>query len=141
MAAGFQDKEQKLREDLLEFIHDEEYSDASIRTFRIQSYTDYKKALCLTIHAKTRVGAIIAYADWSSKDENAKSEISLQWEYLVYLIKETEETEDFTIQHCADKLEEIMFQGGDDNIIVEITQDETLTPFPDAYQKITGKKE
>lgn len=138
MAAAFHDKEKKLRDDLIELIQEEEYSDAPLRTFRIQSYLDYKKALNLTIQAKTQLGAIIAYADWSLKDDNAKSEMSLQWEYLVDSIKE--ESEDISIQLHADELVELMFGGGDDNIIVEVTNLETLTPFPDTFRESAEKK-
>lgn len=140
MASGFGETEQKLRDDLIEFVREREYSDAPLRTFRIQSYVDYKKALNLTIQAKTQVGAIIAYADWSLKEDNAKSEMSLQWEVLVDIL-EQDPPKDTSIQGCVEKLIDVMFGGGDDNIIVEVTDLETITPFSDTFRESTGKNE
>lgn len=142
--------EEKLREELLEFIREEEFSDAPLKTFRVDSYIDSETAINLTITAKTQLGAIIALADWC--DEN-DGKMCISWEYFLGVVEGddnfvdviareedvAEEAEDSSIKHHADELIKLMFQGGDDNHIAEVTNPVTLTPFTDTFRKSSGK--
>lgn len=141
MAVTLDPKEQKLRDDLLEFIQEEEHSDAPLRTFRITSYIDEKAAADLTIHAKTQLGAVIAFADWGSKTDENRRIFAFHWNFLLDTAEGEEDVENPSIQYKAEKLVKLMFEGGDDNHIVEVTAPEILTPFADTFRKSAGKKE
>lgn len=69
----------ELRDKLLAHIYDEEHSDIPKKTYRISSMEDTEAVAPITIKAKTRLGAVIAYMDWNM--DNSK----LSYKYWSYL--------------------------------------------------------
>ena len=86
----------ELREALLALIYEEEHSAELAKTFRIQSNTDPYSTNNITIEAKTRLGAVIAFADWHD----------VYWDYF---IEELEDEDDKSIQNYAQVLVQKMF--------------------------------
>jgi hypothetical protein len=126
----------KLRSNLLELIREDEHSDLPTKKFRIKKYyiqpsLNDNTELELTIKAKTRIGAVIAYADWY-----VKKDTPIFWRHFIDTLREEKLMENnelkpgISIQQCADVLVEEMFSGNTDDVIVEIIP-KTISPFPD----------
>lgn len=61
------DEVKNLRANLIDLICDDEHSDLPMKTYRIHSASEYKTTLPVTIKTRTRLGAIIAFADRDQK--------------------------------------------------------------------------
>jgi hypothetical protein len=145
--AVFSIEEELLRNQLLEFIREQEHSDATLKTFRNRTPEKTfgsSRALALTIRAKTKIGAIIALADWTSEGNNYTYQSSLPWHYLVDYLERHNPPEDTSVKGCADHLVKLMFDGETDNGLIDVTDPhgpETITPFSNSLQKCAGKKD
>lgn len=123
---------EQLRENLIELIWDDEHGDLPMKTFKIGSSDSAKDTLSVTIKARTRLGAILGFAD---RDFDQRTDDYRFWHSFA------EERDEDDINKYAEELIGRMFMPhGDDEWLVEIDEEVVITPFSGGLTKSAGKR-
>ena len=125
-------QEVDLRTQLLKHVREREFSDLPIKTFKVISYINEKceDAPSVTIRSRTRLGALIAFADHNT----------LTGMFITTLQELENSLCDFIgvpMDRVEKELDNFNFDGGNDIFLVEVNEEKfiTLTLFPSSETK------
>lgn len=119
----------ELRGKFIAHIYEEEHSDLPCKTYRIISMEDSDAMLSITIKAKTRLGAVTAYADWDM--ENG----TLSYKYWSEFAKEWNNRD---IGEYTTGLVKKFFEGELPEGIKEVKEEIIISPFTGENTKSAG---
>lgn len=118
-----------LREKMLVYINVDEHSDLPVKQYRVVSPNCPGQVEHLIIESRTKLGALIAYADWELDHFHTCDD----WEYYheLYFEKFNENLEEF-IEDIVTRLVQEPNQISpvtEDDYLVEITEPTIIRPF------------
>lgn len=127
------DDYKQFREDLLEIAYVDEHSDLPKKKFRIHGCNGHEETLAVTIITRSRLGAVIAFADRDADEQMNTHTMYSLWHSL----KELQKGDDI------DKYVEIIiakiFSNKDDTFLVEINEEIIIDPFSACLTKSATK--
>lgn len=103
----------KLRDELLEYIYDEEHSNLPIRYFRTTSHLHIMNVTHISVETRTKLGAIIAFINWVESSD-------LGYSYWPNLVNERKTYE--SVEKFIDTIVNRMVDGVDDKSVLIETQ-------------------
>ena len=124
--------ESEHRDLLFEYIREEEHSDLPIKIFRVISSDDADRLSHLNIEAKTKLGGLLSLADWKLMNLGQTGDWKYYYEKFVYgYNRDLDRLEEFVDDIIKEKVRKQgeVFSMDNNEIIVEITQFETINPF------------